>query len=324
MLMVLIGEDSGAELLKVLSEDEVQLITREIARVSQITSEEADAVLDEFHQMAMTRDFIVKGGLDYAKKMIHNAFGTEASKKLVDRVVKALGHDVASFDTLHKADPQQLAKFIDNEHPQTIALILSHLSTAQAAALLISLPPEIRADVALRMADLDQIDPEIINRIAGVLGKKLQTFGDFNRESYGGVHAVSEMFNRLDSGASKEILDVIQLENPTLVETIRQLMFVFEDLLLIDVNGMKEMTNRIDRKVLTVALKGTSERLRNHFLQCLSSRSAEMMREDMESMGPVKVRDVEAAQQGIIALFRKLEAEGVVSIKGAAGEQYVV
>lgn len=324
MLMVLMGESSGAEILKEFSDEEIQLISREIARVPQITTEDADAVLGEFHQMALARDFVVKDGFDYARKMLVAAFGPESSKKLVDRVVKALGHDVASFDALHKADPQQLAKFVHNEHPQTIALILSHLSPAQAAALLVSLPAEIRADVALRMANLDQISPELINKIAAVIGQKLQTFGEFSRESYGGVRAVSELFNRLDSGSSKEILDGIELQNPSLVDTIRQLMFVFEDLMVIDANGMKELTTRVDRKVLTVALKGTSEKLRAHFLQCLSARGAEMMKEDMESMGPIKIREVEAAQQQIISLFRQLEADGVINTKGSSGDQYVV
>lgn len=158
------------------------------------------------------------------------AFGPEAAKKLIDRLTKALGSDFASLDLLQKADPQQLAKFIHNEHPQTIALVLSHLNASQAAALLVSLPAEMRADVALRMANLDQISPEIVNKIATVIGQKLQALGEFSRESYGGVRAVSEVFNRLDSGTSKEILDVIENHNPNLVETIRQLMFVFEDL----------------------------------------------------------------------------------------------
>ncbi len=324
MLMIIVGEETAAHLMKQCSEEEIQLISREVARVAQITSDEADLVLDEFHQMTMTRDFIVKGGLEYAKKMLYSAFGPESAKKLLDRVVKALGHDVATFDALHKADPQQLAKFIHNEHPQTIALILSHLSASQAAALLVSLPSEIRADVALRMANLDQISPEIINKIAGIIGQKLQSLGEFSRESYGGVRAVSEMFNRLDSAASKEILDSIEEHNSGLVETIRHLMFVFEDLLLIDINGMKEITTRVDRKIMTVALKGTSEQLRNHFLQCLSARGAEMMKEDMDSLGPVKIKEVEAAQQQIISTFRKLEADGIISLKGSVGEQYVV
>ena len=324
ILMIILGENSSAEIVKQLGEEEVQLISREIARVSSITSEQADVVLEEFHQMVMAREFVVKGGIDYAKKMLVNAFGPESAKKLLDRVVKALGHDVANFDALHKADPQQLAKFVHSEHPQTIALVLSHLSASQAAALLISLPLEMRSDVALRMAHLEQISPEVINKIAGVIGQKLSALGEFSRESYGGVRAVSEMFNRLDSGNSKEILDTIENSDPALVETIRHLMFVFDDLLLLGPAGVKELTTRIDRKVLTVALKGTSEQLRTHFLSTLSARGAEMMKEDMDVMGPVKIKEVEAAQQQIIALVRQLESDGVISMKGTVGEQYVV
>lgn len=324
MLMVILGEKTSAELARCFSEDELQLVSREIARVSQISSEEADAVLDEFQQMMMARDYVMKGGLDYAKKMLITAFGPEHAKKLVDRIIKALGHDIANFDVLHKADPQQLAKFIHSEHPQTIALILSHLSASQAAALLFSLPGELRADVALRMANLDQISPDVINKIAGILGQKLQALGEFSRESYGGVRAVSEMFNRLDSTTSKEILDSIEETDPDLVETIRHMMFVFDDLLLVDINGMKEITSRIDRKILTVALKGTSDQLRDHFLSTLSARASEMLREDMEALGPVKIREVEAAQQQIISLLRQLEADGVINMKGSVGEQYVV
>ncbi|MCU1259621.1 MAG: flagellar motor switch protein FliG, partial [Bryobacterales bacterium] len=272
ILLIVLGEQSSAELVKGLTEDEVQLVSREIARIHSITSEQAETVLEEFHQMVVGREFVVKGGLEYAKKMLQGAFGPEAAKKIYDRLIKVLGNDVASFDILHKADPQQLAKFIHSEHPQTIALILSHLSPSQAAALLISLPPEMRSDVALRMANLDQISPEIISKIATIIGQKLLALGEFSRESYGGVRAVSEMFNRLDSGTSKEILDNIEQQNPNLVETIRHLMFVFEDLLLIDSNGVKELIALVDRKLLTLALKGTSDRLRNHLMQGMSQR----------------------------------------------------
>ena len=324
ILLVVLGEQASAELVKGLSEDEVQLVSREIARIHNITSEQAESVLEEFHQMVVARDYVVKGGLEYAKKMLHGAFGPETAKKLFDRLIKILGNDVANFDVLHKADPQQLAKFIHSEHPQTIALILSHLSPSQAAALLNSLPQQMRADVALRMANLDQISPEIVNKIANIIGQKLLALGEFSREAYGGVRAVSEMFNRLDSGTSKEILDIIEEQDPGLVETIRHLMFVFEDLLLVDANGIKELIARTDRKVLTLALKGTSEQLRNHFLAGMSQRGGEMMREDMDAMGPVKIKDVEVAQQQIIAMVRTLEAEGVINLKGSVGEQYVV
>jgi flagellar motor switch protein FliG len=324
ILLVLIGDAASSEMIKQLSDDEVQLVSREIARIRTISSEQAETILDEFYQMVVAKDFVVKGGIDYAKKILITAFGPEVAKKMLDRLVKALGNDVANLDILQKADPQQLAKFVHSEHPQTIALVLSHLNPSQAAALLASLPPGMRADVALRMASLDQISPEIVSKIANIIGEKLQALGEFSRQSYGGVRAVAEMFNRLDSVTSKEILEVIEEKNGPLVETIRHLMFVFEDLLLIDQNGIKEILARVDRKILTVALKGTSDQLRNHFLEGMSQRGAEMLKEDMESLGPIKVRDVEAAQQQIISLVRQLEGEGVVNLKGSVGEQYVV
>lgn len=324
VLMLLLGEALGAEVLKHLDEDEVALIGRELARLPMIDSEDTEIILEEFYQMLMAQDYVLKGGIDYARKMLINAFGPEAAKRIIDRLIKMLGHETANFDALQKADPQQLAKFIHSEHPQTIALILSHLNSSQAAGLLLSLPADIRADVALRMANLDQISPEIIAKIAHIIGLKLKALGELSRESYGGVRAVAELFNRLDSASSKEILDTIELQDPNLTETIRHLMFVFEDILLIDQNGVKEILGRVDRKVLTTALKGTSDQLKNHFLQCMSQRGAEMLKEDMEALGPVKIKEVEAAQQQIIAVVRQLEAEGVISLKGTVGEQYVV
>ncbi len=324
ILLVMLGDQVSAEVLKQLDEEEVQVVSREVARLSAITSEQAESILEEFYQMSLAHEYVHKGGLDYARKLLVNAFGPEPAKKLLDRVVKALGTEIAGFDALQKADPQQLAKFIHSEHPQMVALILSHLNPSQAAALLFSLPPEIRADVALRMASLDQISPDIISKVAGIIGQKLRALGEFSRESYGGVRAVAEMFNRMDSTTSKEILDKIEQQAAGLAETVRHLMFVFEDLLLIDQNGIKEVLSRIDRKLLTVALKGTSEELKKHFLTCMSQRGAEMLQEDMEALGPTKIREVEAAQQQIIAVVRQLEGEGLLNLRGTVGEQYVV
>jgi flagellar motor switch protein FliG len=324
ILLVMLGDQASADVIKQLSEDEVQLVAREVARLKKVPPDLAEAVLEEFYQLTAARDYLLKGGLDYTKSMLINAFGPDAARKLMDRLVKALGQDMATFDALQKADPQQLAKFLHNEHPQTIALVLSHLNSSQAAALLASLPPALRPDVALRVANLDQISPEVIMKIASVIGQKLNALGEFSRESYGGVRAVAEMFNRLDSETSKEMLKAIEEQDANLVETIRHLMFVFDDILLIDPNGLKEVLARVDRKALTVALKGTSEQLKNHFLQCMSQRGAEMMREDMEALGPVKIKDVEAAQQQVIAVVRQLESEGVLSVRGTVGEQYVV
>jgi flagellar motor switch protein FliG len=324
ILMVILGDQASADILRQLDDEEVQTISREVARINSINNEQAECVLEEFYQMSMARDFVLKGGLDYARKMLLNAFGPEHATKLLDRLVKTLGSEMASFDTLQRADPQQLAKFIHNEHPQTIALILSHLNASQAAGLLISLPAELRADVALRMASLDQISPEIISKIAVIIGEKLKALGEMSRESYGGVRAVAEMFNRLDSGTSKEILESVEESDPNLVATIRHLMFVFEDLLLLGIEGIKEVLAKVDRKILTVALKGTSDQLKVHFTDVMSQRGAEMLREDMEALGPVKLKEVEAAQQQIIAVVRQLEAEGTISLKGTVGEQYVV
>lgn len=325
MMLVLLGDKTSAEIVKELSEEEVQTVSREIARIDAISPEHAESLLEEFYQMNMAHDYVVRGGMEYAKKMLIQAFGSEVSKRLIDRLAKAMGGDYAHLDLLQKVDPQQLAKFIHNEHPQTIALVLSHLNASKAASLLSSLPSQMRADVALRMGSLDQTSPEIVNKIASVIGQKLQAIGQFSRESYGGIRAVAEMFNRLDSSTSREILDVIEQENPNMVETIRHLMFVFEDLLLIDVNQLKPIMDTIDRKVLTLALKGTSEQLRDHFMGTMSARAQDMMKEEMESMGPVRIKEVEAAQQQIIALVRQLEADGTISLKGgSAGEQYVV
>lgn len=324
MLLVVLGEQASAELLQQLSEEDVQKVSREVAKIMAISSEQAESVLEEFHSMSVAGDYVARGGIDYARKMLNAAFDPEVAKRLLDRLTKALGAEAASFDAIQKADPQQLAKFIHNEHPQTVALVLSHLNYSQGAALLTSLPAAMRADVAQRMASLDQISPDIITKIAGVIGQKLKTLGEFSRESYGGVRAVAEMLNRLDSGSSRAILDHIDQQDTNLAETIRHLMFVFEDLLLIDQLGLKEVLAKVDRKNLTVALKGTSEQLRNHILSCMSQRGSDMLREDMDALGPVKIKEVEAAQQQVIGLVRQLESQGVLSLKGAVGEQYVV
>src|SRR5579862_3145564 len=234
ILMVMIGHEASSQILRELDDDEVQIISREIARVQSLTSEEAEGVLEEFYQMAVAHDYVVKGGVDYARKVLVNAFGSEHAKKIFDQLMKTISNETVNFDAIQKTDPQLLAKFIHNEHPQTIALVLSHLNSSAAAGLLVSLPSGIRSDVAQRMASLDQISPEVITKIVGVIGQKLSALGEFSRESYGGVRAVAEMLNRLDSGSSREILNHIETQDTNLADTIRHLMFVFEDLLLID------------------------------------------------------------------------------------------
>lgn len=322
--IVALGDQVSAEVFKLLEEEEIEALGKELSKLSAVTSEQAESVMEEFHQMSMAHEYMMKGGVDYAKRVLNTAFGPENARRIIDRLVKSLGSDVASFDSLQKADPQQVAKFIQSEHPQTIALVLSHLNSSSAAAMLMALPPEIRSDVSMRMANLDQISPEIVSKIAAIVEEKLKALGEFSRESYGGIRAVAELFNRLDSNASREILDHVESQDPALGESIRNLMFVFEDLLLIDAAGMREILSRVDKKTLTLALKGTSEQLRQHFFTSMSERGSEMLREDMDAMGAVKIREVETAQQSIIGVVRGLEAEGVINLKGQVGEQYVV
>jgi flagellar motor switch protein FliG len=324
ILLVVLGDQASSNIVKHLSEDEVEIVSREVARLKKVTPEDAEAVLEEFYQLTSAREYFARGGVDYAKSMLVKAFGPDASKRLIDRLIAGLGEDMATFDALQKADPEQLAKFLHNEHPQTVALVLAHLNPSQAASLLSALPREVRGDIALRVASLDEISPEVISKIAVVIGQKLNSLGGFSRESYGGVRAVAEMFNRLDSVTSKDILTAIEEQDVALVETIRHLMFVFDDLLLLDETSLKEVLAKVDRKVLTMALKGTADQLKNHFLKNMSTRGADLIREEMESMGPVKIKDVEAAQQMMISVVRQLENEGVLSVRGTVGQQYVV
>ncbi len=322
--MVLLGDEASSAIFRYLQEDEVQEISREISRLGKIDAEVAENVLDDFHRMTMAQTCLARGGAEFAKKLLVKAFGVDASKKLLDRLNISMQSAIVGFDSLQKADPAQLSKFIQNEQPQTIALVLAHLNSSQAAALLSSLPAPLRAEVVMRMAHLEQISPDIISKITTILEQKLRSLGDFSRESYGGVRAVAELINRLDTKAAASILEKIESDNPTLALTIRNLMFVFEDVMLIDDQGMREILQRVDKKSLAIALKGTSEDLRNQFFRNMSSRAIEMLKEDMEMMGPTKVRDVEQAQQMIVAIVRKLDESGVISLKGSGGnEEYV-
>jgi flagellar motor switch protein FliG len=230
---------------------------------------------------------------------------------------------LVGFDNLQKADPVQLSKFIQSEQPQTIALVLAHLNSSQAAALLSSLPGSLRAEVVMRMANLEQISPDVISKITSILEQKMRSLGDFSRESYGGIRAVAELINRMETKSAAAILEKIEGDNPALALSIRNLMFVFDDVLLIDDQGMREILQRVDKKALTIALKGTSEELRNQFFRNMSSRAVEMMREDMDVLGPIKVREVETAQQQIVSVIRKLDESGVINLKGGSGDEYI-
>jgi flagellar motor switch protein FliG len=263
------------------------------------------------------------GGIEYATSVLLAAFGPETGKRMAERLLKSISTESPDVDSLRRADPQDLAKIVHREHPQTIALIMCHLSTSQAAKLLSELPAALRSDVTRRMAALDQISPDVINRIAKVIGGKLRLAGQSSLGAYGGVRAVAEILNQVDSTTAEEILQTIGNEDAALGESIRHLMFVFEDLLNVSQDSMRTLLGRVDRKLLTTGLKGASPKIKAHFTSLMSARAKEMLEEDMQALGPVRIRDVEEAQQKIIAVARQLQAEGVISLSAAGSDQFV-
>jgi flagellar motor switch protein FliG len=324
ILLTSIGDENCAAVLRHMTEDHVHEVTREISRLTAVADEERTAVLETFAGAVERGRIFDPGGIDYATSVLVAAFGPETGKRMADRVLKSLGTETASIDSLQKADPQHLAKVVHQEHPQTIALVLSHIGPSHAAKLLTALPDKVRGDVIHRMAMLDQISPEVVNKIAKTLGARLRLLGESSLESYGGVRAVAEVLNRVDSSTSDNILGQITDEDPNLGQTIRHLMFVFDDLLHVDAAAMRVLIGKIDRKVLVMALKGCAARIKEHFTSVMSTRAAESIVEDMEALGPVRIREVEEAQQTIIAIARQLEAEGQLSLKPSSGDQYVV
>src|SRR5258707_1799147 len=324
VLMIALGDQASASLLKQLSEEQVQAVSGAIADLSSVTAADAEAVLQEFRDATSDGARVGAGGIAYAKRILTSAFGPEGSKKHLDQLPGPHGQ-TGSTRQLQSVEPELLARFVKSEHPQTVAIVLSQLNPAQSASVLASMEPAARWDIAFRIAKLDKISPAVVGKISAVIGQKLKSLGEMKRQPSGGPRAVAEIFNQLDSGLSTEILAQIGEQSPELMDSIRQKMFVFDDLMALDANGVKELLARADRRQLTTALKGTSEELRQHLLKGMSQRGAAMLLEDMEALGPVKIREVEAAQQAIIAVLRQLETEGVLSLKGGGSDdQYVV
>ena len=323
IVMLLLGEEEATEVFRHLSEDEIERLAKEMAELGQVSAKMSESVLDEFHLAVTTSDFTTRGDIGYARRILEKTLGPEAARRILDRVMRSF-QSTAGFKSLTTVDPEQLSKFILGEHPQTIALILAHLNSASAAQLITLLPDALRADVLTRMASLDDISPEVVTRISTVIEQRLKTLGGPSREQHGGVRAVAELFNRLERTVSAPVLEAIEAQRPELAVSIRNLMFVFDDLIHVDDNGMREIVQRADKKALTVALKGSSDEIRARFFSNMSKRAGEMLREEMEVLGAVRLRDVEKAQQDIVSIARKLEEEGVIVTGAAAGEAYVV
>ena len=316
IFMVSIGKDVSADVLKYLPEDEAQQLADAIPRLNRVDSETANVILEEFSRgLGMASTLPLTSGLDFVREMLPNAFDPETATRLLDRIVRTLEEDGSDFRGLSKVESGQLARLIQDEHPQTIAVIISSMESSQAAALLRSLPTEVRGNIVMRMAAIDQISPEVIRTISSVVKRKLEGLGEISRESCGGVRSTANMLNRLDATVCSQILDEMESSDPKLLDSIRRLMFVFNDLQHVDLADLKQLVAKANGKSLTTALKGADGKLLEKIMNCMSGRAAEMLREDIVAVGNVKPQDVDTAQQEIISVARQLEKEGIISLK---------
>jgi flagellar motor switch protein FliG len=325
ILLLSLGYEQCAEVLKLLSDEQVRQISEAIAELGDITPDQTETVLEEFVRNSGYGASGMSGGLARARRILAAAFGQEVARKMIERLPLKSRKSVVDFSSLDEAEPDRLANFLSSEHPQTIALVLAHLKSEKASQVLALLPEELRVEVTLRLASLDAASPEVVGRIAQVLDQKVKALGRRRRgKAAGGVRVVADMLNHIDPAMTELILGQVEQRDEKTAKQVRDMLFVFENLLQLDDKGLKELVGKVDRKVMTMALKGTSEELQSHIYSTMSKRGSEMMREDMEALGPVKIREVEAAQQQVIEIARGLEKEGLLSLSGSESEEYVV
>src|SRR3989475_8420610 len=323
-LFVLIGEETASEVLRYLNEAEIEAISREISNVGPLQHTDAEKSAEELYQTLVANRFVSEGGVDYAKKVILRTLGAGQAKRILERLSSSYASSNA-FEAIDRLNPIQLSQFIQNEHPQTIALILAHLTPSSSAELLESLPEEIQADVAMRMATLETISPDVIRGISTVLEEKLKAVAPYaHNHGYGGIRAVAELLNRIDRRKSRTVLEKIDTIQPDVANSIRELMFVFEEIATLDDTAIREILQRVDRRTLAAALKGVNEQQQQQFFRNMSGRGVEMMKEEIDIIGPIKIRDVHAAQQRIVNVVRKLEEEGLINLGDGSGDEYVV
>jgi len=322
ILLTVLGEDTAATVFRNLDEKDLQRVADEVAGLGAVPVEISLQVFEEYQRLTQAQDFIIQGGNDLARRLLVKAFGETDAENIMQRLTKA--RELNPLESLQRADPQKLARFLEAEHPQTIALILGQLGERQASALLMNLPNDIRAEAVKRLANLRRFSPEMAEKVSVVLAQRLRAVGEQGKRTYSGFQSVADIMNCIDTTVAQEILADIENEEPTLAISIRDLMFTFEDFLQVGESQVRELTGAIDKRVLATALKGANEELKNHFFRTMSSRAIEMLKEDIESLGPVRNKDVLKAQSEIVAIARQLETEGKIVLKGEANDEYVV
>ena len=322
VLLIALGPEKSASIFKHLKEDEIETLTLEIANTRSVSPKMKEEVIDEFYQVCLAQQYIAEGGIGYAKELLEQALGAEKAMEVINRLTASL--QVRPFEFIRKTDPSQLLNFIQDEHPQTIALILSYLPSSQAATIVSSLPPEKQPDVAKRIAIMDRTSPDVIKEVEKVLERKLSSLVNQDYTIIGGVDSIVEILNTVDRGTEKHIMETLEIDEPELADEIRKKMFVFEDILSLDDRAIQRVLRDVDNNDLAIALKGTTEDVQNVIFKNMSSRLAAMLQEDMEFMGPVRMKDVEEAQQKIVNIIRKLEDAGEIVISRGGGDEIIV
>jgi flagellar motor switch protein FliG len=324
IFLVAVGEDLARKILQNLSEPDVQRLTEEIADLRGVPPDLSLEVIEEFHEMLDTQQYMMHGGLDYATKLLVDTFGQQRAEDMLGLVKRAQEASQSDLTVLQRVDPQQLGKFLESEHPQTIAVVLAHLDARRGSTVIDSLSEERRVEAIRRLAAMRQFSPEMAQRVAMILHRRLENMGDTGRKAYSGFKAVADLLNRMESEETKKILDEIEAADVAMALNIRNLMFTFDDLVTIPPASIREIVAAADKRQLALALRGAPEELRAHVFAAMSSRAADMLKEDMEVMGPVRAREVAGAQHEVLALARNLEAEGKVILKLEQGDDFVV
>lgn len=322
ILLIALGPEKSASIFKHLKEDEIEELTLEIANTRSVSPQTKESVLNEFYQVCLAQQYIAEGGIGYAKELLDKALGSDKAQEVITKLTASL--QVRPFEFVRKTDPSQVLNFIQDEHPQTIAMILSYLSPAQSAMILGALTPEKQADVAKRIAKMYRTSPDVIKEVERVLERKLSSLINQDYTIVGGVDAIVGILNTVDRGTEKHIMESLEIEEPELADEIRKKMFVFEDILLLDDRAIQRVLRDVDNNDLAVALKGANEEVQNVIFKNLSKRLAAMIREDMEFMGPVRMKDVEEAQQKIVGIIRKLEDSAEIVISRGGGDEIIV
>ena len=322
ILLIALGPELSADVFKHLKEEEIEELTLEIANTRSVSPQVKEDVLNEFYQICLAQQYIAEGGIGYAKELLDKAFGNDRAQEVITKLTASL--QVRPFEFVRKTDPSQLLNFIQDEHPQTIAMILSYMTAAQASMVIGALAPEKQADVAKRIAMMDRTSPDVIKEVEKVLERKLASRVNQDYTIVGGVDAIVNILNAVDRSTEKHIMESLEIEEPELADEIRKKMFVFEDILLLDDRAIQRVLRDVENADLGVALKSANEEVKNVIFKNLSKRLAAMIQEDMEFMGPVRMKDVEEAQQKIVGVIRKLEDAGEIVISRGGGDEIVV